>query len=651
LVAAQFPSFSLFATDPGNRLRVQVGTSTTGGGGVSADRISGGTTTGLAGVSAAAALTKPRMGGANGQFRGWQANETITALAVNGQLIIRRAPGFPLGPAAGTAFTALAGDRFGFDTLQGGRTNFIDAGQVGAAPLTITVDETHRFWVPKKRASASDPITAGVGEETFTGTYFGDPSEFVAMEWAIGTPGGQMLLRSFVQASPLDLVLTPTGPNTGTWSQTVRGIPVGLNGRGAYAIGFRPVRQFVDPVDGLVRRTDPAWQCFSRREFYVTLNVGVIGQSNAGKTFDPVTGTNYPRADGHLFYTKADPPSVVRGSYVPNPQFWEDTSTTGANGVGNGRCTYVLGEYLMNLYNLPVSFEALAISARDASVLGPIDVTTGLPAPASDWAYIQTHHAFAGGAYDILYLSQGENAFSGTAANWLAQWRDVNIPAYRDPAMHGQPAGTVIPVLYAITGRFTGTPGANTDAQAQILRSAQYQLAAEVADCYLSHSYTGIGMIDTFHYLATNGLGYNEVSRRNVLTYNKIFNGGAYDGRGPIATSVERVAGNLEVSFDMNGATSLVARDGRDQTLAGVATALTSWQISTDNFSTTLPITSVEIIPGNKVRITPVTPLTAQARTRNHFGLNPDISSWPTGSYADSTFIGMMPLVNSLLSN
>ena len=614
------PALAIFGTDQANRLEVQITTSTSGAGSATTNRVSGGTTTGLA--SASAGATKVRMGGVNGQFRTWSANETFTLLAVNGRAYMRRGPGFPVGATTGVTFTALSGDRFGISS-RGGNCNYIDAARVGSAPLFITVDETHRFWVPKKRASASDPITAGVGDETFTGTYVGTiPSR---MQWALFNMATGAVIK--------DWALVPTADFTasgGTWSARLRSIPAGLNGRGAYAVGFRPVNAS--------DQTDPAWACVSNKEFYVTLNVGLIGQSNSAFLGNAVTGTAYPRVDGLMSYGKADPPSLVRGDYTPNPNFWTDTTT----GVGNGRCTHVFGEYLANLYNLPVSFETLAISAQGAVNLGPNGV---------NWSYIQTHHAFAGSAYDVLYLSQGENEFTGGASDWLTNWVNTSLPAYRDPAFHGQPAGTVIPLFYTITGRFSGTPSGHTDANAQTLRVAQYQLESSVSDCYLTHSYTGVEMVDSFHYVTTNGEGYNEVARRIRLTYDKVFNGGAYDGRGPIATSVERVGGNLEVSFDLNGATSLVARDGRDQTLAGNASALTGWQISTDNFSTTLPITSVEIIPGNKVRITPATPLTGPTRTRNHFGLNPDISSWASGSYADGTFIGMMPLVNSLLSN
>jgi len=612
----KFSTVNLYATDQANRLALDLVTSTSGAGTTGVRRVSGGATSNV--VSTSASATKPRSGGVNGQYRGWSASETLTLLAVGGNAYVRRAPGFPLGPVAGTAFSALLGDRFGFATLTT-RPDYIDAVRIGPAPLFITVDETHRHWVPKKRASASDPITAGVGDETFTGTYVGTiPSR---MQWALFNLGTGAVIK--------DWALVPTADFTasgGTWSARLRAIPSGLNGRGAYAVGFRPVNAN--------NETDPAWQCVSNREFYVTLNVGVIGQSNAGRLTESVTGTNYARVDGIMSYTKADPPSLVQGSYIPRPAFWDDTTS----GVSlTARCSYVLADYLADLYDLPISFEILAVSATGATNLGPNGV---------NWTYITTHHNFAGSAYDILYLSQGENEFSSGVSSWLTTWVNTNLPAYRDPAFHGQPAGTVIPLFYTITGRFTGIPG-GTDANAQTLRVAQYQLESSVSDCYLAHSYTGVEMIDTFHYVATKDEGYNEVARRIRLTYDKVFNSGAYDGRGPIATSATRSGAVITVAFDLNGATSLTTRDGTDQTASGNASVLTSWQVSADDFATTLTINSA-VQTGNTVVITLASDPGGPVKVRNHYGLNPDISSFPAGSYADGTFICMMPLVNPL---
>lgn len=54
---------------------------------------------------------------------------------------------------------------------------------------------------------------------------------------------------------------------------------------------------------------------------------------------------------------------------------------------------------------------------------------------------------------------------------------------------------------------------------------------------------------------------------------------------------------------------------------------------------------------GNTVVITLAADPGGPVRVRNRFRLNPDLTNWVSGSYADGTFIGTMPLVNSLLSN
>jgi len=571
--------------------------------------------------------TRVRMGGnGSGSHKFSAGSETLTGYTVDGRVYIRRGPGFPIGPLNGTAATLPNGNRFGFAS-QSTLATMVTGARVGPAPLFITVDETHPQWTPKKRSSSSEPITAGTGDQTFTGTYVGTiPSR---MQWALFNLGTGAVIKDWATVPTADFTA-----GSGVWSARLRSIPAGLNGRGAYAVGFRPVNAS--------NETDPAWACVSNREFYVTLNVGLLGQSNAGRLLDPVTGSPYPRVDGIMTYQRADPPSLVQGQYTPNPQFWIDTTT----GVGNGRCNYVLGDYLANLYNLPVSFEALSISARGAAVLGPIDPVTGLPDPNSDWAYIQTHHAFAGGAYEVLYLAQGENENNTQPQFWLTRWT-AHLAAYRDPAMHGQPPETVIPVFYIINGRATSSVNPTTDANCHLVRQLQLQLQSTVSDCYLIGSYTGVELIDEVHCVATNGEGYNEVARRIRLTYDKVFNAGAYDGRGPIATSATRSGAVITVAFDLNGATSLTTRNGTDQTASGNASVLTSWQVSADNFATTLTINSA-VQTGNTVVITLASDPGGPVKVRNHYGLNPDISSFPAGSYADGTFICMMPLVNPL---
>lgn len=145
--------------------------------------------------------------------------------------------------------------------------------------------------------------------------------------------------------------------------------------------------------------------------------------------------------------------------------------------------------------------------------------------------------------------------------------RSIALRRMSTSSIRLQPAGTVIPLFYTISGRFTGVNAAYTDAMAHTTRVAQYQLESSVSDCPLAHSYASVEMIDEFHYVETKDEGYNEVARRLGRAYEKVFNGGSYDGRGPIATSVSRSGAVLTVSFDLDGAASLTTRDGRDQAL------------------------------------------------------------------------------------
>jgi hypothetical protein len=618
-----FPTLAILGNNQTERLELRVSGNTTNPTVISARQVASSVVTGLS-LGSSGNANAVRMGASGtSQWRPFAATETFTLLAVNGRAYVRRGPGFSMGSQTGPTFTGVAGTRFGIPTRRD-HPDYIRKMRIGTAPLFITLDQTYRLWVPKKRASSSDPITAGVGDATFTGTYVGDiPSK---MQWALYDLETGAQVKDWALVPDADF--TATG---GTWSARLRAIPAGLNGRKAYAPAFRPV--------DASNQTDPAWQIVGCNPFFVTLNVGCIGQSNANFLVTLTTNgvvrvdglSNYARGSGSSFGTQNQRPTYYE-------LLTEPTSTQGG-------CYYQIADYLANLYDMPISFESLAIGGRNADALGP---------GGADWASIQAQHALVGGAYDLLYLSHGEADFANTGYNWLTQWRDVNIPAYRDPAMHGQPAGTVIPLFYTITGRFTGVNAFYSDALANTLRTRQYQLESEVSDCYLAHSYTGVDMSDEFHYGAAGGVtlgkGYNEAARRIRLTYDNVFNAGAYDGRGPIATSATRSGAVITVAFDLNGATSLTTRDGTDQTASGNASVLTSWQVSADDFATTLTINSA-VQTGNTVVITLAADPGGPVKVRNHYGLNPDISSFPAGSYADGTFICMMPLVNPLTTS
>lgn len=581
-----------------------------------------GTGTSIAGIASAA--TSRKMGGAtNGTMRLFNdTNEKITLITAGGLAYIRRGPGFPIGTAAGYSFTDPGGTAFGIPTYNGQHRD-IDFIRVGAAPTVLLINETFNTWYPKRKAAAGDAITTGSAAINFSGTYLGTAP--TRLQWALFDPE--------TGATVKDWAWVPTAAQTiggGNWSVSNLSIPVGLNGRKAYAIGFRPV--------DATNKADDGSAIVSIKHFYVALNIALIGQSNSGGLTNGMTSGNYPDFPGSAVYTKADPPSLVQGSYAENTGYY--VSTTNQTG---DKCTARLGDALSTQLDIPVCFEVMAIAATGAVNLGP---------GGTNWNYIQTHHAFAGGAFEMLYLSQGENEFVSGGSSWLTQWVDTNLPAYL--AMSGQPTGTVIPIFQAWSGRHTGATSdtlastkATREGQDAFVAYANAQLANVIAiPC---HHYVGVKMIDAYHYTAILNEGYDEVSRRANLTVMKRLTGSGYDGMGPIATSA-RVSGNsIIITYDLNGATSLTARNGEDQSASSSATALTSWQASSNDFSSTVSPTSTSI-SGNEVTLNFAAPPTIGDKVRNHFGFQPDVTSWAAGAYADGSYICSKPVITPLVT-
>lgn len=603
-------------TDQSTRLSLR---STANGGGVNLSKVIAGTTTSVVGASSF--NTKPRMGGATGQFRVMNdAVEKITCLYVNGKVHLRRGPGFALATMSGTTCEDSGGDRFGIPTLVD-TNNWITSMRVGPAPMVLMINETFSQWVAKRRDNAGDSLSTGYADRTFTGTYEGGTAP-TRLQWALFHPGTGAVLKDWAWVAEADTTISG-----GNWTAVVRRIPAGLNGIGAYAIGFRPTNA--------AGETDVAWQVVSNRQFYVTLNIGILGQSNGAYLANNVTGADYPRTEGILAYSKADPPSTVVGTFGNSTAFWADTVT-----FGTGKVVHTLGEALSALYNVPVSFEILAIAARGAADVGP---------NGADWSYIQTHHGYCGSAYEILYLSQGEAEMVSGGSSWLNEWANVNIPAYRDPAMTGQPVGTVIPLFHAFTGRHTGTTS-DTLASTKAMREGQEALAAAVSNCYPAHHYVGVKMADSYHYTNLKDEGYAEAARRIKLSMSKVLTGTGYDGMGPIATTATRSGAVITIDFDLNGATSMTCRNGEDQSLTATATALTSWEVSNDDFATTLTISSAHLV-GNEVVLTLSADPGGPVKVRNHYGFQPTVTSWAFGAYADGTYIGSKPIITPLVGN
>ncbi|HEV7340863.1 MAG TPA: hypothetical protein VGN68_04455 [Sphingopyxis sp.] len=579
-------------------------------------------------ISVAAGATSRKLGG---QFNGTpklfrDANDSrFTTIVVtdggNKRAFQRRGLGFPIGDPLGVVFTDPGGTNFGVPNYDA-NFNPVSSIEVGPVSTTIIVDETAiKGFYPKKRASAGAAINTGSARITFAFSYLGAAP--TRMFWGLVNTETGAEVKALARVALADQTI---GGGVGTITVDV---PIGLAGRKAYGIRLVPAG-----ADG---KANLGASVCSIKHFYVSLNAGLIGQSNSGGMVLSALSGDWPDFEGSIVYEKADPPAMPPTSTFFNETtgYWNSTSESTV-----ARCIARLGDALSAYWDIPVSFEVLAIAARGAAALGPT---------SEDWTYIQNHHAYAGGAYDLLILFQGENEHVSGGDLWDDRWI-VNLAEYQAPYMHGQPPGTVIPVFYGITGyRSSGSAEPGWAASQRALYASQENLQSQ-ANVHLAFNTLGCKRAsgDEVHYEKSITNGYGEMVRRIEKSILGYFNGTALIGKGPFVTGATKVSASLiEVDYDLNGASSLVARNGGDYTSAADGNALTSWEASNDNFATSITLTGAQIV-GNKVHLSSAAGFTGTVKIRNLSGDLPNASSWVHGLYADDSYIGSLQILSSV---
>lgn len=582
------------------------------------DRVAATTPTNIIGLTRGASAR--RIGGGNGAFTNFnQTNDRVTCImyndGTNNKAILRRANGHTLGTATGYTFTDIAGGLFGF--IARGTQNTDGADFIEAQPTGTVLTVTETFDLFKPCILGAGGYTRGASY-TFAGLYFnGAPSK---IQWALFDPETDTVVK--------DWALVPSGDATigsGAWSVNII-VPWGLNGRKAYCIGFRP-------VDGS-NVADPLAAVISNREFSPTIGIVGIGQSNPDfLASNSVTGsyTNFP---GGYRYSKAAPPATT-GTKADVAKYYENTNATAINDRMAGGL-----DILTAYFNGPVSYSSIAVSGSTADGLAPGGV---------NWSYITTHAANSG-PFEYIYLGQGESdsVSVGVASLWSSRWISY-IPGYR--ALSQQPGGTIIPVFLNLLGRV----GTDIPAGREVHRQQDLFLAAMASDnVYLSQHYVGCLMVDGSHFVEqSGGIGDHEVGRRLGLSIRNYASGTGYNGVGPLFGTPVRSGATITIPITLNGATSLEARNGQDQSLTADPNVLKSWDVSSDDFATLLPINSA-VLSGSNVVITLSAAPGVPVKVRNHANgavATEDITSWVFGAYADGTYIGAKPIFTPLTSN
>lgn len=523
--------------------------------------------------------------------------DVFTAQVYSGLLYLYR-NGAPFTDPAGIDVSALTGTNFGLATWNVGYYG-VDDFKAGALAGNLKIDNPLAAY---PRIQGLGGYENGAADVTFTGSYEGTVT---GLQWALKDPETGAVLKDWARAA------SPT-IGGGDWEATVR-VPCGLNDDKPYRIAFRAENDSWAFVE-------------SQTLFSVCYTVLLTGQSNAKFLSGANTVTGIPDHPGGFAYVPADPPSTTdNGRNVITG--WQ-SSTDESNGEDNNLGMLTLG--MSGALGLPIYIMDLGIGSRNALNCGPL---------GSEAAYLATHLAQAGGAFDAMVIYQGEDEIStgNYTAEWQPQWID-NIDYWR--SVSGQPEDTVIPAFVGITGKYDTVAADEplSNAAGNIVRAAQVDLPNQVDDCTLAFHAAGVTMADGFHYTVTNATGYYEMNRRIALSMAKVLGGGDYDGRGPIATGATRSGATVTVAVDLNGADSIAG------------TALTSWVASVNSdMSSPLTISSVGVSGGDVIIVLSANP-GVPVYVANYRGYNPDVSSWVVGTYADATTIEMEPIVVPILT-
>lgn len=352
-------------------------------------------------------------------------------------------------------------------------------------------------------------------------------------------------------------------------------------------------------------------------EFTVGYVVSEYGQSNANnRNNGPATAY-----------------SVVNPSYVIAPRVAGWTKYTSAATTTSPAA--ITADVLGTLTGVPVGHIVIGWGAQ------PIDNLIGVSVPPSTLDSLWFDDLTA--LFDQYKLSGYVSAWNWTQGEAEANAAlSVDEAAYRgkfDTAlslMRSLSAVSNAPVTVTIIGK--ANPPAATSFWGA-MRAALYNLR-DKPGVTIAHNFLGVPMVDDFHY---TGEGYKEANRRTGLSLGKALGYTTYDGRGPLVTGATRAGATITLAVNLNGATSISG------------TGLNYYEVSTDNFATTLTVSSAAV-SGGSIVITLAADPGAAVKVRSFYSNTYGNSPNPTevlavGAYADGSSIPVEPIYVPVTSN
>ena len=420
---------------------------------------------------------------------------------------------------------------------------------------------------------------------TFTGTYSGSP-----LSWAY------RLRRRSTGAVVKDwTAFTPTA-GAGVWSADLT-----IAAGGPYLADFGWTG-----ADNLTRITTSNY-------FAVGILICVWGQSEAGFATS-VNGTPGYGGNDLLF------PYCYYSSYRgTTTQRWMDDLTPESRQYN----TNVVGicKSLSDATGLPVGAAAIGVAGQAIGALLP------------------------GGALWNSTLVPMVTAIGGNVEHWIwwqGQAEALSLSSY---ASYASDFATLKTGLATLGGRAGAKfsiqlVGKDTDivndstktARAQGFRSLQVSLV-NGTDTFMGSSALGSPLRDNIHYTDAGCVAL--LRREGMSIANRMYGSLAYDGRGPLVTSASRALAVITLAIDLNGASGISGA------------ALTGYEVSNDDFSTNLTISSATVT-ANQIVITLSGVPSGTVKVRSFAQGNYDDSSLAVGAYPDSVTIPVFPIVNPI---
>lgn len=233
----------------------------------------------------------------------------------------------------------------------------------------------------------------------------------------------------------------------------------------------------------------------------------------------------------------------------------------------------------------------------------------------------------AGGKVSLFFWGQGEGdtGSAGGYNNYLTRLGDLRTDMITRTGQND------LRMFIVQLGRNDGQAG--NDIGWQTVRAAQTTFANDTANTYISHQTMDLPMTDGLHRTAA---GYKQEVLRAADTINSVFAASGNSGLGPIPIAASVNGSDVTIVHSLNGSSSITLP----------ANALDLYEVSEDDFTTTLTINSIAT-SGNEITLSLASTPAGEVKIRSHQGQDPDETKVPTGTV---TYAGQAVMVSPVVT-